>query len=266
MPKMPKIIQGKYKILFNKKVGPGHYTMRIYAPEIVQNARPGQFVHLLCSDNTEPLLRRPFSFHRIDRNSFDVLYRVMGIGTNLLAKRPKGDTIDLIGPLGNGFDLPKLKDKKQARALLIGAGMGIAPLLALAQKIKPGKNIAVLIGAKNKNQISCADEFCKLGAKVHFSTDDGSLGHKGLITDLLKKILLSTVNCQLSTIYACGPKPMLQKLTQLSRNFNVRAFGSLEENMACGVGACLGCAVGTKFGYQRVCKEGPVFDLGDILW
>ncbi len=125
----------------------------------------------------------------------------------------------------------------------------------------------MLIGARTKSHILCEKDFKRLGVNVHIATNDGSKGYKGFATDLLRRFLkLSTVNCQLSTIYACGPKPMLKEIARISSRLRISAYASLEENMACGVGACLGCAVSTKNGYRRVCKDGPVFNLKEIQW
>ncbi|MBL7084796.1 MAG: dihydroorotate dehydrogenase electron transfer subunit [Candidatus Omnitrophica bacterium] len=275
MPKMPKVAQGKFKILSNKKVGPDYYRMAISAPRIAKQASPGQFVHLRCQESLQPLLRRPFSFHRLNGSSFEILYKIVGQGTNLLAKRRKGDKIDILGPLGKGFVIAhssKLIAQRE-NIILVAGGIGVAPLLALAEKlaysverIADRKNIIALIGAKTKKEILCAKEFKKLGAKVHLATDDGSLGYKGFVTHLLKKVLLSTVNYELSTIYACGPKPMLKEIARIGKRLPILAYGSLEENMACGLGACLGCAIQTKEGYKRVCKDGPIFNLQEIQW
>jgi len=254
--------------------------MAVSTPGIARQARPGQFVHLRCQNSIEPLLRRPFSFHRIKGGSFEILYKVIGRGTNLLAKRRKGDTIDILGPLGNGFDIqrtsgsrgsPSLEPSRaqprgERTAILIAGGIGVAPLLALAEELTDRRNCLVLIGAKTKKRILCAKDFKKLGVKVHLATDDGSRGYKGFVTDLLRKVLLLTVNCELSSIYACGPKLMLKEVARIAKSFRIVAYGSLEENMACGIGACLGCAIKTRDGYKRVCKDGPVFNLQEIQW
>lgn len=283
------MIQGNFKILSNKKAGPEYFKMSVSAPEIARKAEPGQFIHLRCSNSTEPLLRRPFSFHRIHGDNFEILYKVIGRGTNLLAKKQKGDKIDVLGPLGNGFDcqLP-FTGYQLPVAILVAGGMGVAPLFALAEKLVRSagcmadrKRIVVLLGAKTKNEVLCAQDFRKLGVTVRIATDNGSRGHQGLVTDLLKQFLDADSNTESTTVYACGPKPMLEAVARISRRYQVStgidppdsfkggvltAQGSLEENMACGVGACCGCVVKTKEGYRQVCKDGPVFNLQEIKW
>ena len=278
MPLLPalirKMIQGRFRIIANKKVGPDFFKMAVYAPAIAKSAEPGQFVHLRSNQTSSPLLRRPFSFHRIEAEGFEILYQVLGQGTRLLARKKKGEKIDALGPLGRGFNLQAFTIRHSPSAILLAGGMGVAPLVALAERLahlsQPAakrKKIIVLFGAKNKGAVLCLADFRRLGLKVRIATDDGSLGHKGPVTDLLKQLFSqSTINHQPSTIYACGPRPMLQQVARISKKKKIRAFGSLEEKMACGVGACLGCAIKTRQGYQRVCKEGPVFDLNDIIW
>jgi dihydroorotate dehydrogenase electron transfer subunit len=269
---MPKIIQGKFRILANKKVGRDYCKMLISAAPIAQVARPGQFIHLLCEDATDPLLRRPFSLHRFSRQNLQILYKIIGFGTNLLAKKQKGDKIDILGPLGNGFNIERPKGVPSAsggksKGILIAGGMGVAPLLALAERLAQDNDILVLIGARTSLELLCAKEFRRLGVRLKLATDNGSLGHKGPVTDLLNKLLSqSTIDYKLSTIYACGPNPMLKAVAVIAKRHKITAYGSLEERMACGMGACLGCAVKTRTGYQRVCKDGPVFNLDEIEW
>ncbi|MFH1245248.1 MAG: dihydroorotate dehydrogenase electron transfer subunit [Candidatus Omnitrophota bacterium] len=281
------MIQGKFKILSQQKAGPECFKMSIFAPAIARCACPGQFVHLRCQEGPEPLLRRPLSFHRIYQDKFEVLYRIAGRGTALLAKKQEGDTIDVIGPLGKGFVFPstvhrepQTANRKPQTAILVAGGMGAAPLLALAEALAGGKNalpdeqeIIILLGAKTKTELLCEKTFKELGCDVRVATDDGTKGHKGFVTELFKEVLQSTIN-NIRTgdkpvpaiIYACGPHPMLKEVARISMKFDVPAQGALEEKMACGVGACLGCVVETSQGYQRVCKDGPVFDLSEIKW
>jgi len=254
---------------------------------VAEEARAGQFIHVRVRDKYEPLLRRPFSLHRIGQkprteklkaenlrwDDIEILYEVVGKGTRILAQKPVGEELDILGPLGRGFDLREDFEV----AILVAGGMGVAPLLALADKIveiKKGKveNIYVVIGARTKRLVLCEDDFRDLGMEVKVATDDGSKGYKGLATDLLKE-LLSTFNFQLSTIvYACGPREMLREIAAISINQDIPGQLSLESQMGCGVGACQGCVVrvqSSKFkveSYQRVCKDGPVFRAGEIIW
>ncbi|MCX5711281.1 MAG: dihydroorotate dehydrogenase electron transfer subunit [Candidatus Omnitrophica bacterium] len=246
--------QAKGKILKNSCVGGSYFKLSIFCPKISKAALPGQFVNLKISHGFIPLLRRPISIHNVRGSNVDLLYEVVGKGTELLSRKKAGEELDLIGPLGNGFSA-----RGARRAILVAGGMGVAPLLFLAEKLKKQKPL-VLIGAKTRKQILCVKEFEKIGCVVKIATDDGSCGFKGRATDLLKKILVRV------TIYACGPKPMLKAVCVIAKAKNMPAQISLEEHMACGIGACLGCVVNTTKGMKRVCKEGPVFDSGEIIW
>ncbi|MBM3254338.1 MAG: dihydroorotate dehydrogenase electron transfer subunit [Candidatus Omnitrophica bacterium] len=262
----------KSRIISNHHIKNSYYELSISSDYIPRFAKPGQFVHIKCSDNNTPLLRRPFSIHSVskEKNTFKILYEVLGKGTGFLSKKKAGDFLDIIGPLGNGFDFQTTDDRRQTTVLVAG-GMGTAPLLFLAEKLVHNSQFTVhrkplvLIGAKTKNLILCKDEFKKLGCDVKIATEDGSLGFKGKVTDLLKEVL-STVNCQLSTVYACGPYPMLKEVSKIAKKHRINCQVSLEEIIACGVGACLGCAVSTKGGFKLVCKDGPVFNSDEIIW
>ena len=215
---------------------------------------------------TNPLLRRPFSFHKIDKKGFELLYKVVGKGTKILSERKKGKTLSVLGPLGNGFNILSAK-RYPLNAILIAGGTGVAPLLALAGQLKTyNLELITFLGARTKNHLLCEKDFKKLKAKVYTATEDGSKGYKGVVTDLLKQRLRTTNDERRTTIYACGPKPMLKEVWRLAKSKKIPCEVSLEENMACGTGACLGCAVETKDGYKMVCKDGPIFDAGDIVW
>lgn len=245
-------------------------------PKIAQQAYPGQFADIRLSDNFEPLLRRPFSIHKVMGKgrrpwAIEILYEVVGKGSAVLSRKKAGEYLDVIGPLGNGFDCNS-QFAKSHLAILVAGGMGVAPLVFLAEKLTERKTrkqtkrkTIVLIGAKTKKMLICEKEFKNLGCEVKISTDDGSSGFKGTVTELLK-YQQSTVNSELLTIYACGPRPMLKEISRISAAYNIPAEISLEEHMACGIGACLGCVVNTKSGFKRVCKEGPVFDADEIIW
>ncbi len=254
-------MQLKVRIILNKRIRGNYFHLIINAPRMIKGASPGQFVNIKINDDYEPLLRRPFSIHLAKGNTLEILYEVLGKATEILSQKKSKEYLDIIGPLGKEFDLNKKADK---RAVIVAGGMGVVPLFFLAEKLAKSKSI-VLIGAKTKNQILCKKDFQDLGCDVKIATDDGSYGFKGKVTDLLNN-LLSTVNCKQLTIYACGPRPMLKEISLISKRHGIAAQISLEEHMACGIGACLGCVVNTKQGFQRVCKEGPVFRADEIVW
>jgi len=207
-------------------------------------------------------LRRPLSVHGAQAGKVEMLYEVVGPATLALSRRSPGQDLDVLGPLGRGFDY---RAGRAASPVLVAGGMGVAPLVFLAQKMKEEKlrgsrgKITVLLGAGSAKQVLCEKEFKKLGCAVKIATDDGSRGFHGRVTELLNS-LFPTMNCQLSTIYSCGPGPMLDQIIRISREKHVPAQVSLETHMACGIGACLGCVVNTRSGYKRVCKDGPVFN------
>ena len=258
------MVQISTQIIEKKRYGPDGYLFRFLAPELVNTAAPGQFVMLRWSDGFDPLLRRPFSFHRFDKKlgTFDILFRVVGKGTALLAEKKLGESCNILGPLGNGF---KLKSEFSNPVILAG-GMGVAPMLALADqlgvsKIKP----SVFLGAKSQEELWCAEQFEPLGCETQLATDNGSLGFKGTVLELFKSEIR---NQKSEMIYACGPEPMLKQLAALAREHKFRCQILLETNMACGLGTCQGCVtpvVGPEQ-YKLVCKDGPVFDSNEIRW
>ncbi|MFH1562380.1 MAG: dihydroorotate dehydrogenase electron transfer subunit [Nitrospirota bacterium] len=276
------------KILANKKIAPEYYKMAFESPEIGMLATPGQFVHIRVSNNSEPLLRRPFGIHSIKDIGeaclvkFEILYRVVGKGTALLAEKKAGEELDVLGPLGNGF---KINAAGKKTMVLIGGGAGIAPLFFLAQKAHHNKaslsnDIIVLIGGKTKDQILCEQEFKELGIEVKIATEDGSYGHKGLVTDLLNNEASLSLPQTSVSLFACGPLLMQKGIAKFSSEHNLSCQVSLESRMACGVGACLGCTIKVKQAnwgseeetapnqvcYKRVCKDGPVFEANEIDW
>jgi len=214
------------------------------------------------SDGVTPLLRRPLSIHDVSGSKIELLYEIVGQGTELLSRKMTGGSLEVIGPLGAGFKMLPKTAKRQP--ILVAGGMGIAPLLFLAKNLKSRKGL-VLIGCRTAEQVLCEKEFQSLGFGVTIATDDGSRGFKGRVTALLEQ-QLSTIDHRLSTIYACGPKPMFGELARICKENAIPAQVSLEAHMACGIGACLGCVVETAKGYQRVCKEGPVFDIEQLRW
>ncbi|MEA3328665.1 MAG: dihydroorotate dehydrogenase electron transfer subunit [Candidatus Omnitrophota bacterium] len=259
------------RILSNRCISGKYYLLRLSASGIARLSQPGQFIHLRCSESLSPLLRRPFSIHRVSGAKIDIFYQVVGKGTEILSKKKAGQYLDVIGPLGRGFEIDRPGD-----FVLVAGGMGIAPLLMLAQRLSRCRvNKVILVGAKTKSLILCKEEFKRLGFKIKAATEDGSLGFKGLVTDLLEQTLrikhssaaLRTGSAQCNTnLYVCGPQEMLKKTARISSKYRLKAQGSLERNMACGVGACLGCVIKTTHGYRKVCQDGPVFNLDEIIW
>lgn len=256
----------------NVKLAGGYYKLSFDSPRKTDDVKPGQFLEVRVSDGLKPFLRKPLSIHSA-RKQIEILYEVVGEGTDLLSKKKPGEVLDIIGPLGNGFDTKLSAKCYPLSAILVAGGIGVAPLVALAERIAYSveriadrKKIYVIIGAKTKNQILCDKEFKKLGCSVIVATEDGSIGKRGVVTDLLKS-LLNAIRYPLSaTIYACGPKPMLEATAKIAAVNKIPCQVLLEEYMACGIGACLGCAVMTKGGYKMVCKDGPVFNADEIIW
>ena len=240
------------------------YLITLAAPELARACRPGQFLLVRVGSGHDPLLRRPISICTVERQQglVKLLYKVQGRGTALLAKTKSGSLIDVIGPLGNGFNLVD----KHASVLIVGGGIGAAPLYLLAQELQAqGISVEVMLGARGAKDLLLVPEFQQLGIKVQVATDDGSVGEKGLVTALLPSRLT-----MVQKIYTCGPMPMMKAITTLAAQHQVPTEVSLEERMGCGVGACLACVCRIKAtdgsGYKRVCVDGPVFDGGEVQW
>ena len=255
----------KTKILSNRKVGNAYYKMALDAPYIARKARPGQFVQIKCSDSLEPLLRRPFSIHRVNGN-MEILYETVGRGTEILSRKKEGDSVDILGPLGNGFSLPEVSNL-EPRAIIIAGGIGAAPLVYLTEELTKKKiKTIVLIGAKTKNLILCEKDFKKAAHEVYVSTDDGTYGSHGFVSKLFHKILKITESQFETVVYVCGPQGMLKCIAQICQERNFECQVSLEEKMACGIGVCLGCVVKTISGNKLACKDGPVFNANELIW
>ncbi|MFQ5951868.1 MAG: dihydroorotate dehydrogenase electron transfer subunit [Candidatus Omnitrophota bacterium] len=259
----------KAKIISNRKIAPDHYETELDAPYLGANSSPGQFVSVKIQDEgTDPLLRIPLGVHQKTKKGINLLYKVVGPGTRLLSLRKKGEVISVLGPLGNGFDLGPLLKKKNARAILVAGGHGVAPLYALAKAItKEKRPITVFIGACEAKHIVSAGKFRKLKAKVKTAAEKGECACVGYITEPLKEYLRKNKEqAKNSFIYACGPRPMLATVASEAKKSNIPAQVSLDAYMACGIGTCLGCAIETTAGYKLVCKDGPVFDAQEIKW
>lgn len=257
------IKQIKAKIISNQRLNGNYGHLEFESGIIAKRVQAGQFVNIRVSDNLEPLLRRPISIHGVKASKVKIIYEILGKGTQVLSARKPGEFLDIIGPLGKGFDYPRqLIKSTPAKNILIAGGMGVAPLVFLAEKLKLSQPL-VLIGARTKEQILCLSEFKALGCRVKLATDDGSIGFKGRVTDLLSIVLEQTKPLGL---FSCGPHLMLKTVAQIAHENKINAQLSLEEHMACGIGACLGCEVLTKTGYKSVCKDGPVFSSEELIW
>lgn len=253
-----------YKILSNEQILPGKnlYDMRVIAPDLASECEAGQIAMLACGGKTT--LRRPLSICDADAQNGIVrfCYEVRGEGTDLLSKMKSGDDIDIMSPLGHGFTFNGEDD-----VILIGGGIGIYPMLFAARRL--GNAATVLLGFRNASLINLTEDFEAFGARVKTITDDGSSGKKGFVTELLKEELAER---KPALIAVCGPRPMMKAVSKLAEEAGVPCLVSMEEHMACGVGACLGCVTACKelkdssISLRRVCKDGPVFDSREIVW
>lgn len=234
------------KVFSNEMIDKDMYKLTIKGKF---DCKPGQFF-LLRAWNMEPLLSRPISIHTLDEEKITFLYSVIGKGTEILAKLKNGDEIKLTGPLGNGFDVEKISGK----VALVAGGIGIAPMFYLIDQLK-NCEIDLYAGFRNKSKI--VDNVSNYVNNLFLSTENGESGHKGYVTDLLKPENYDVVIC-------CGPEVMMAVVMKMCAAENVSCYVSLENRMACGIGACLVCTCKTKNGRKRTCKEGPVF-LGEEL-
>ena len=239
--------QGLFKVLSNESLTKNIYKMRLEGEHAI--VKPGQFVNIKLDGM---FLRRPISVYNYKENEFEIIYKVVGKGTEYMSGAKYGDVYDILTGLGNGFDIQKCNDNP----VLIGGGVGVPPLYALADMlIKQGKSVSAVLGFNSYDEVFCENEFKNLGVYTYVTTADGSYGIKGFVTDALKNI-----NCDY--FYACGPEPMLKALCGLTAGGQL----SFESRMGCGFGACMGCSCKTKYGNKRICKDGPVLDKEEVLW
>jgi dihydroorotate dehydrogenase electron transfer subunit len=235
--------------------------MWLDSPEIARRAQAGQFVMVACGEETT--LLRPISVHSVDHDKFALLYAVVGKGTEWLTTRKTGSLVDILGPLGNGFEKTK-KPTRTLSYLIIAGGIGIAPLRFLIEQMKPWcRQIIVLQGAATANKLY-PKELLPPEVSLTAATEDGTAGHKGLITDLIPAFATTA-----DEIFACGPMPMFRYLAEHQKALKLidkPVSISLEMRMACGLGVCYGCTIRTKNGLKEVCKDGPVFNLNEVIW
>ncbi|WP_453997060.1 dihydroorotate dehydrogenase electron transfer subunit [Bacillus nitroreducens] len=232
--------------------------------DLVQEmSHPGQFVHVKVSDGLDPLLRRPISIANINREKqeFTLIYRKEGLGTRVLSEKSIDQTVDVLGPLGNGFPVEEVKQGQTA--LLVGGGIGVPPLYELSkQLVSKGVDVVHVLGFQTKSAVFYEEQFNQLG-QTYIATVDGSVGTKGFVTDVIKN-----ENLTFDTLYSCGPTPMLKALETSYPDRNV--FISLEERMGCGIGACFACVCHLQddpegYSYKKVCSDGPVFKIGEVV-
>jgi dihydroorotate dehydrogenase electron transfer subunit len=252
------------KVKAIRSVAEGVFLLSFDAPLLAKGCKPGQFVDIRV-DSPEMNLRRPFCIHHTDGDTVFVLFRIRGRGTEILSQLKKGDDVEVLGPLGNGFPLPK----KGTDVLLVAGGMGVAPVFGLAAKIaekKPakGEKRRIIVAAKSKSELLCAKDLKSFGFEVIAVTDDGSVGSKGNAVTAFKALVAKETLAP-TTLYTCGPEIMFHGLqTAIADLPQISAYASFEQFMGCGIGTCRACVCETKTGYKRVCKDGPVFDLREI--
>jgi dihydroorotate dehydrogenase electron transfer subunit len=272
---MSKVLLRNAEILFNDRVSPELYHMGLLCPEIAARIQPGQFLMVRVQEGFDPLLRRPFAVHRIHHNdpptSFEMLYRVVGRGTRLLAHMQAAASLNLLGPLGRGFEVPG----QDGFVLMVAGGIGIAPLPHLAEILVSSgfKGPFVLwFGGKTAAELVCVKHFKDLGFAVQLVTEDGSAGRQGLVTGHLKQWLSERGELP-KVIYSCGPYPMQRLVAEMAARLGIPSQLSMEALMGCGVGACLSCSLrcrppkdGLDPHYLNVCQDGPVFAGEEIVW
>ncbi len=255
----------KATIISHKPAGRGYYRLLLSVPEAAAAALPGQFVMLRVTENMDPLLARPFGISSIhSKSAVEIVYRVVGRGTSLLTGMKAGHALGLLGPLGRGFPLPA----KGTTPVLVAGGSGFPPLHFLAQHAGSGAHL--FIGSKNKECLppeGILKSYRDIIAKMHIATEDGSRGSRGMTTDILNAFLKKVEHKTHLVIYACGPHAMLAAVGRVAAEHRIPCYVSMEERMACGLGACMGCSIPMRDGgYKRACKEGPVFESGEIEW
>ena len=248
-------------ILENKKINGEFYKLVFSSSRLSKGVLPGQFLNIQIENHDGLFLRRPFSYYRVRENRIEILYEILGRGTALLAEKRPGHKLKALGPLGKPFT-QKVKGKKQ---ILVAGGVGVPPLVFLAETTR-GSGIppVLLIGCGTKNEVLPKKELAMVKGPVFYATDDGSYGRKGFVTVLLHDILKKE-NPKSLFVQTCGPRAMMSAVMKIAKEFGVEGEASIDERMAWGVGACLGCVVETKEGFKTSCMEGPVFSFRDLV-
>ena len=284
------------EVLGHKKYGEHYHSLTIVAPEVGEKVQPGQFINVLCGEGSAHILRRPFSVYRVHKrggwaSTIEIVFDIRGAGTEYLAHLRPHMMVDLVGPLGRGFALPK----GRAHCLLVGGGIGAAPLFFLADDLRnDGHRVDVILGARSNRMLLNPIEVRRLASVARVVTEDGSTGEQGRVTDVLEETI---ERCETEIIYTCGPHPMLEAVTKIGVNLKLPVQVAVEELMACGYGVCMTCVMPLKVKkkagagksraraartsanadgseadaedevtYARSCTEGPVFNGASVIW
>lgn len=271
------MIQAHGEVLTHKKYGDAYHSLTIVAPDIGESIRPGQFVNIRCGKDRSNILRRPFSVYRVHKrggwaSTIEIVFDVRGPGSAYLSELRSHASVDMIGPLGRGFQLPK----RRAHCLLVGGGIGATPLFFLADELRnEGHRVDLVMGARSANLLLNPIEARRLASVCSMTTDDGSAGDAGIVTDVIPDVI---ERCHTEAIYACGPHPMLAAVSGVATAHKLPVQVAVEELMACGYGVCMTCVMPLRgkakkdqapedaIVYARSCTEGPVFNGASVIW
>ncbi len=265
------------EVLGHKRYSEHYHSLTIVAPEIGERITPGQFVNIKCGDGSAHILRRPFSVYRVHKrggwaSTIEIVFDIRGAGTRHLSQLRQHSSVDLVGPLGRGFALPT----RRAHCLLVGGGVGAAPLFFLADELRnDGHRVDVVLGARSTRMLLNPIEVRRLASISRITTEDGSAGERGRVTDGLEEMM---ERCETEIIYTCGPHPMLEAVSKVCVDKEIPVQVAVEELMACGYGVCMTCVMPVRSRrrgkdeveeeviYARSCTEGPVFNGAAVLW
>jgi dihydroorotate dehydrogenase electron transfer subunit len=251
------------QVVSQKQIAESIYELTLQGELVSEMSEPGQFVHLKVGDGMDPLLRRPISIAQINKeaNQFTMIYRQEGRGTTYLSQKREGELVDVLGPLGNGFPIQAANEGETA--LLVGGGIGVPPLYELSQQLtQKGVRVIHVLGFQTSEVVFYEAKFSQLG-ETYVATVDGTHGTTGFVTNVIAE-----KNLQFDVLYSCGPTPMLKALE--ASYHDRKAYLSLEERMGCGIGACFACVCHTGddpngYSYKKVCSDGPVFRVGEVV-
>ena len=243
------------KLIKKEETAENIFDFVLECPQLAEKAKAGQFAHIAVPGKT---LRRPISICDADEKNIRIVFQIKGEGTEILSKSKEGDLIDILAPLGHGFDIPKGK-----RIAFVGGGIGVPPMLFSA---KQADDAVAVLGFRNKKAVILTEDFKKVCSEVFVATDDGSFGIHGFTSDILRNIIND-----IDMVCACGPMPMLKVIAEICKEHNKPCQVSLEERMGCGIGACLVCACKTldkdgNIEHSHVCKKGPVYNAEEVVW